>query len=110
MTVPWVDLSLVSTAWHVVPVKVPRLIPRVAVLSGPSVVNVAVTVPLADVVKLCVTPLFWFTLPVKVSLMQPLTSVRLQRGVVGAVGRPASLPRSEEHTSELQSLRHLVCR
>src|SRR5205814_9855123 len=27
-----------------------------------------------------------------------------------ALRRPSSLPRSEEHTSELQSLRHLVCR
>src|SRR5438045_9499068 len=25
-------------------------------------------------------------------------------------GRPSGVPRSEEHTSELQSLRHLVCR
>src|SRR5947199_844168 len=37
-------------------------------------------------------------------------------GVVGhvddkdAVGEQAAAPRSEEHTSELQSLRHLVCR
>src|SRR5437899_11386704 len=39
----------------------------------------------------------------------PLPQQR-QRDVQGSVGeRPAGL-RSEEHTSELQSLRHLVCR
>src|SRR5258705_8478349 len=29
---------------------------------------------------------------------------------LAAAARPAVRPRSEEHTSELQSLRHLVCR
>src|ERR1035438_10662441 len=28
----------------------------------------------------------------------------------GRVSHPLNMPRSEEHTSELQSLRHLVCR
>src|ERR1035441_6388908 len=31
-----------------------------------------------------------------------------RKGLSGSPGRP--VPRSEEHTSELQSLRHLVCR
>src|SRR5437899_3822973 len=30
--------------------------------------------------------------------------------VAAATSRPERAPRSEEHTSELQSLRHLVCR
>src|SRR5437899_8340032 len=30
--------------------------------------------------------------------------------VLGSVGEPINPERSEEHTSELQSLRHLVCR
>src|ERR1039458_4345947 len=32
------------------------------------------------------------------------------RGMLGGMGLPPGLFRSEEHTSELQSLRHLVCR
>ena len=60
MTVPCVELSLLRMVWHVVPLtdSVPRLIPRMPALSGPSAVSVAVTVPLADVVKVCVAAPF----------------------------------------------------
>src|SRR5436853_5171837 len=34
----------------------------------------------------------------------------LNHGVTAHIQRGAALERSEEHTSELQSLRHLVCR
>src|SRR5262245_31109030 len=40
---------------------------------------------------------------------QPRSACR-QRPSLAAPGRPAHHFRSEEHTSELQSLRHLVCR
>src|SRR5205814_10561705 len=40
---------------------------------------------------------------------RPCTFV-VQRGEHRQVGRDEPLVRSEEHTSELQSLRHLVCR
>src|SRR5262245_63104229 len=36
--------------------------------------------------------------------------LRCKRAMAGTVGEPARVGRSEEHTSELQSLRHLVCR
>src|SRR5262245_64803785 len=40
----------------------------------------------------------------------PLTRDPTCAGVVGEVAPSTSCGRSEEHTSELQSLRHLVCR
>src|SRR5262245_65271307 len=52
-----------------------------------------------------------------VKLAAGLAAVALLAAFAGAGPRaeppppaPATLPRSEEHTSELQSLRHLVCR
>src|SRR6202522_584445 len=38
------------------------------------------------------------------------TRVRLARGQLTAIDGPYTEARSEEHTSELQSRRHLVCR
>src|SRR5205814_9314227 len=39
-----------------------------------------------------------------------LTAAMVAPALAKLVNEPGSAPRSEEHTSELQSLRHLVCR
>src|ERR1035441_8092979 len=55
----------------------------------------------------------WIRVVVKGQNIEPLPSPRSSRSIsTGSAVDPscrASLPRSEEHTSELQSLRHLVC-
>src|SRR5262245_63338127 len=40
----------------------------------------------------------------------PAASIFLYRSTCSRVAQASSVARSEEHTSELQSLRHLVCR
>src|SRR5262245_62890944 len=54
----------------------------------------------------------WCTLPkaVEVDRKSPVVRESPRRSVVPSSVRQTVVTRSEEHTSELQSLRHLVCR
>ena len=74
----------VITSWHAVPFQVPRLSPTSNSLSGDDVVNVAVTTPLAWVVKL------WSALCR--SAHGPLNVSVTVGGGVGAVGVGSSSP------------------
>src|ERR1035438_6291726 len=60
---------------------------------------------------LAAAPLFWITIP-RCPNGENACSFVQNRGPLGNpfVQGPVGLGRSEEHTSELQSLRHLVCR
>src|SRR5437899_5372616 len=53
------------------------------------------------------TTLFRSRVPARLALVERPQADREDRQLRGA---PLPVPRSEEHTSELQSLRHLVCR
>src|ERR1039458_10450511 len=75
--------------------------------AGPTLVTMTVPVPI-----LVSTPLT-FTRPLDcvcvLSTAKSRLPLRVRLLLMVSTPRPAE-PRSEEHTSELQSLRHLVCR
>src|SRR5438045_5167918 len=53
----------------------------------------------------------WLWIRARTSALRVAGSTRASTATIRAViGRGSSAARSEEHTSELQSLRHLVCR
>src|SRR2546425_11617054 len=84
-----------------------RLTPRAAALFA-AVISVAGVLYLALVVNLLTAGLAALTLASYVLLYTPLKRKTTLNTLIGAV--PGALPRSEEHTSELQSLAYLVCR
>src|SRR2546422_6226835 len=53
-------------------------------------------------------PFLWDRYPQPTVL--PIEGIGIQHGGIGPEGRVHALDRSEEHTSELQSRLHLVCR
>src|SRR5437899_4729139 len=70
------------------------------------------TLSLHDALPICLWQLWGLAVP---PFLRMIATSRLYRACVScswllAVGDPGCCGRSEEHTSELQSLRHLVCR